>query len=143
MFRKLCLCISCDIAVTLLSAESFPGRIAVMIRCTAVLPIVGMIGDQVGIDPILGQDLERRAVKRLQRSLTPVQEVVFPGMQFSSCRHTRKTSRIEPVKLYTMFLQPLEIRCIYPVISIVRQKLSRQCVKHDHDRSHLFCPFPA
>ena len=95
--------------VTFLAPDDLPGAVAVVVVAAPVLPIVQVVGDQVGIDPLLLQQLRHGVVKGLQGTPLPVEEVVAPGVELPAGRHTGHGAHIAVVKLDAVLCQTLKI----------------------------------
>ena len=126
--------------ISLLPAGNFPGRISRMVGASAVFPVMLMIADQMGINPVLFQYFRHGVVKRLQGPPAAVQEIITPRMQFSPCRHTRHAPRITVLELNASLRKPAEIRRQRPAASIWLKVFSVQGIIHDHDRLHNRAP---
>ena len=123
-------------AIALLPTEALPAVVAVVVGRAAVLPVVGVVGTQVGVDPALPQDLHAGTIKGFQRAPAAVQEIVFSGVQFPAGRHTGQASRVEVLEPGAVLFQPPEVGQPGPVAAVVRQELPGEGIKHYHDRSH-------
>ena len=126
--------------ISLLPAGNFPGRISRMVGASAIFPVMLMIADQMGINPVLFQYFRHGVVKRLQGPPAAVQEIITPRMQFSPCRHTRHAPRITVLELNASLRKPAEIRRQRPAASIWLKVFSVQGIIHDHDRLHNRAP---
>lgn len=129
--------------VALLTPDHLVGGEPVVEGRTAVLPIVGVVGDQVGVDAVLGQDLRRGIVKRLQRSPAAVHEVIGTGMQLPPCGDAGQAPDIKLVKSDHFVGKPLKIRRDGFHVSIVGEKQTVQGIVHDGDCTHFVLLLPA
>ncbi len=110
--------------IPFLSPHRFPGIVTLVIRGAAVLPVVHMIRDQVGIHTIILQDLGHGIVERFHRPPASVQKIITSRVQFSPSRHAGQASRIALVKSDAAPRQSLKIRRPYPAAPIGLQHLT-------------------
>ena len=122
--------------IALLATHVDPARIAVVIGGTAVLPVVIVVGDEVGVDPVLLQDREGGVVERLERAPGAVQEVVPAGVQLAPGGHARHGTDVVVVERDRAFAETHEVGRQGPVATVVRQHVPVQRVVHDHDGLH-------
>lgn len=83
--------------IVFLAADEVPGLEARVVGGAAILEVVQVVGDQVGIDAVLAHQLGKRVVERLQRPPAAVHEVQPAGVQVTARRHARKAA--DPVVL--------------------------------------------
>ena len=109
--------------VPFLTPDQIKSGIPLVIGSAAVLPVVLVVSDFMGVDPIGMQDRRHGVIKRFQGPPGPMQKVVTPGVHFPSSRHTRHGSDIEVIKLDGPFRQPLEVRRLDPIVAVAREKM--------------------
>jgi hypothetical protein len=80
----------CAPAIVFLPANDVPGRIAVVIGRTAILEIVKVIAQKMGMYARLPQQLRHRIVERFQWTPGTMHEVHPPRVQVTPSRHARQ-----------------------------------------------------
>ncbi len=122
--------------VPLLAAEELEGAEAAVVGGPAVLPVVLVVGGQMGVDAVVLQQFGHRVVERLQRAPAAVQEVVAAGVQLPAGRHAGHAPGVAVVEGDRALGEPGEVRRVDPVSAVGRQEPPVQRVEHDHDGLH-------
>ena len=115
--------------IPLLAPDALPGAVAGVVGSAAVLPVVLVVGDQVGVHAALLQQLRHGVVKGLQRPPAAVEEVIAAGVQLPPGGHAGHGAHIAAVKLNGMPGQPLKIGGQHPVTAIGGKQMPVQRVK--------------
>ncbi len=115
--------------VPLLAAHALPGVIAGMVSSAAVLPVVLVVGYEVGVDAVLLQDLGHGIVVGLNGSPAPVEEIVPSGMQLPAGRHTGEGAGVAAVKTDRVPGKTLKIGRDGPVAAVGGETVAVQRVE--------------
>lgn len=122
--------------IALLAPEELPGVVAPVVGRPAVLPVVLVVADEVGVDAVPLENLGHGVVERLQRTPAPVEEVVAPGVEFAAGRHAGHGARVAGVVGDRAFRQAAEVGGVGPVGAVRRQQVPVEAVEHHHDGLH-------
>jgi hypothetical protein len=95
--------------VAFLTANQLVTGVPVVIRRTAVFPVMVVVGNKVGIDSPLVKHFRYRVIKGLQRPPAAVEKVVAAGMQVSPGRHARHAADKRVVEGNGLFGQAGEV----------------------------------
>ena len=125
-----------DEGIALLATEKLPRGIAAVIGRPAILPVVVVVGGQVGVHAGPAEHLRDRVVERLQRPPRRVQEVGPPGVEVAPRRHARHGADVGALEGRRPPRQPREVGGVGPVAAVGRQQVPVERVEHDHDRFH-------
>lgn len=127
--------------VTLLSAEVLPRGVARVIRCPAVLPVVGVVRGEVRVHAGLTQQLGHRVVERLERAPIAMQEVVAARVHLPAGGHAGHGAGVEPLEGERALGEPSEIGSIDDAVGIRRDHVPVQAVEHQDDGAHSYPRF--
>jgi len=114
-FRRLHLA---DPGVALLASVKIPGGVAVVVGGSAVFKIMVVIRAEMGVDPVVAQNLGHGIVKGFDRPPTAVQKIVAPGMQFPARGHTGHTAHVAVVKSDSALGQTGKVGSVDPVAAV-------------------------
>ena len=123
--------------VVFLPTVNFPRRVAGMIGGAAVLPIVVVIRNQMGIDPVFFQNFRNAVVPWFNRPPAAVEKADSAGMEIPPRRHTGKTSHIAGIERDGFFPQAFKIGADCLRTAVVRQCAAVERVIHDHNCAHM------
>ena len=126
--------------IALLSAEELEGVETRVIGGAAVGPVVLMVGDQVGVDARLLEQLGHGVVKGFEGSPAAVQEVVSTRVQLASGRHTWHGSAVGIVEGDGPLGEVGEVRRDDLGGPIGREEAPIEGVEEDEDRTHVRRP---
>ena len=122
--------------ISLLAADDLVAVKFGQVAGAAVLPVVEVIGRNMGIDTGFLHAGNDRIIKWLHRRPGRVQEIIPAGLQFAAGRHTWHTSAVETVKCERFLAQTLKLRHDCPVTAVVGEKMPIQGIKHHHNCFH-------
>ena len=104
--------------IPLLAPDAVPGGVALVIGGPAVLPIVVVVTDQMGMDSGPAQQLRHGVVKGLQGAPAAVEKIVSAGVQLPPGGHTGHAAHIAVVKGHSPLGQPGKIGGFRPVTAV-------------------------
>jgi hypothetical protein len=122
--------------ITLLATDEFVGVVTVVVRGSAVAPVVVVVGDQVRVDPSLVQQGGERVVEGLQRAPPAVQEIEPTGVHVAPCWHAGQAAHIVAVKRDSALREPLEIRCLDRGATVGLQGKAVERIEQQEDGLH-------
>ena len=123
-------------SVALLSPEALPRAVPPVVGRAAILPIVGVVADEMGVDAVSLEDFRHGIVKRLDRPPAPVQEVIAPRVQLPPRGHAGKAARIAGVKLHGAPGQAGKVRRMRLRAAIGLKHMPVERIVHHDDGSH-------
>jgi hypothetical protein len=127
--------------VSLVAPDDFPGVVPLMISGSAIFPVMLVIADKMGIDPLVLQNLRHGIVKGFNGPPASMEEIIPAGMEFPPGRHAGEASCIAIIKNNRFFRKPAEIRGFSPIAAISGQQVPVKGIKHQHNRFHGQLPF--
>ncbi len=122
--------------ISFLPPNVVPSRVLTMVRSSSGFPIMIMIADQMGVDPLLAQKRRQGIVERLERAPASVQKVVSAGQQVPSRGHAGHAAHPVVVERDASVGQPAKVRSVYVLAAVRRQHMAVQRVEHDDNRFH-------
>nr|WP_276320673.1 hypothetical protein [Phytoactinopolyspora endophytica] len=122
--------------VALLPAEELPGGVARVVRGAAVLPVVRVVGDQVGVHAGLAEQLRHRVVERLEWAPRAVQEVMAAGVHLAPGGHARHRAGVEVVEGDGLRRQAREVRGVDDRVGVGSEQVPVEAVEHQDDGAH-------
>jgi hypothetical protein len=128
--------------IALLAAHELPRAVAGVVCRASVLPVVGVVADEVRMDARLPEQLGHRVIEGLQRPPAAVEEVVSARMHLAAGRHAWHRAGVEVLEEYRPLGQPPEIRSVDEGVRRVRlQHVPVEAVEHEDDGPHLWSSF--
>ena len=107
-----------------------------MVGGTAVLPVVLVVRNKMGVYPRPAEHLDGGIVIGLDGAPAAVEEIVSAGVKLPPGRHTGHAAHISVVKHAGLLRQPGKVRRMDPIAAVAGKIMAIEGVEHDHDRSH-------
>ena len=119
--------------IAFVAARDLPTGVAGVVGGAALLPVVVVIADEVGVDAVVLEDFGHGVVEGFERAPTAVQEVVAPGVQFAAAGHARHAAHVAVGEGDGAFRQPLEVGRVDPIAAVGREHAAIEGVEHNHN----------
>ena len=126
--------------IVFLAANEVPGAEAAVIGRAAVLEVMHVIGDQMGVDPGFTHHLGKRVVERLERSPAAMHEVQASGMQIAARGHAGQAADEMRVEGDRAAGEAVEVGRSNALRAIAADRAAHQRVEQDENRAHGSIP---
>ena len=126
--------------VSLLASGPFVGIVLSVVIRSAFLPVMPVVADQMGVNPVVLKQLRHGVVVGLHGAPAAVQEVVPARVDFPPRRHAGHTAHVAVVKGHRPLRQTFKVGRLGPVAAVAGQHVPVQRIEHYHNCFHCLSP---